>query len=286
MSGKDEKSRMSTPKEAVGKVVSLVQRLPILDQTLDRLLDPEFGTGDMQAAILDMARQDSGLCAEMLFLANSSCFAGQNLSPVETVENAWERIDSDPLRVLIASSLASETLRQRFMHAQLWSEYVEHTRAISLSSRILAELRGMPRADCQMYAVAGLTHDIGRVIIMIAADSRNASLMGTSPERMRQVVHDEQEAYGMNHCDIGAMLFHQWRFSPVMQNGILRHHTPLLTNDFSLAGAIIFVSHFVTMDDFTGEIVANMLEPGLLARLDMDANGLNEAKRIYAAAVT
>lgn len=66
-----------------------------------------------------------------------------------------------------------------------------------------------------------------------------------------------------------------------MQEGIRRHHTPLLANDFSLPGALIFVSHFVTMSDFTGEIIANMLGPKLLDRLDMDASLLMEAQSRY-----
>lgn len=151
------------------------------------------------------------------------------------------------------------------------------------SCRILAELRGLSQSECETYTVAGLTHDIGRVIIMIAADCRNASLLGTSPELMSQIVHDENEAYGLNHCDVGELLFRKWRFSTVMQEGILRHHTPLLSDDFSRPSAIIFVSHFVTMSDFTGEIVARMLGPRLLERLDMEQSELAEAKRLYEA---
>lgn len=271
--------------ETAERMVALVRQLPILDQTMERLLDMDYGRGDKRNALLDMARNDSGLCAEMLFLANSGCFAGPKGRAVETVEEAWERIDADPLRTLVASASVNEKVRRKFMDEALWSAYVVHTRAISLSCRILAELQGMAPAECQMYTVAGLMHDIGRVIIMIAADSRNASLMGTTPERMRQVVRDEDEAYGMNHCEVGELLYHRWRFSPIMREGILRHHTPLLADDFSRPGAVIFISHFVAMSDFTGEIIANMLGPRLLARLEMDKDRLEEAMRRYASAV-
>ncbi len=270
-------------KETAERVVALVQQLPIPDETVERLLGAGVGAPDPRAAILELAKSDSGLCAELLFLANSSCYAPPDGHAAESVEEAWERIDSEPLQMLVASAAVSETVRRRFMDEALWSGYVAHSRAISRSCRMLAELQGMPQSACEMYTVAGLMHDIGRVIMMIAADSRNASLMGSSPEQMRQVVHDEKEAFSLNHCEVGELLYRRWQFSPLLREGILRHHTPLLGDDFSHPGALIFISHFVTMSDFTGEAVATMLGPKLLARLGMDAKELAEAKRRYGA---
>lgn len=134
-----------------------------------------------------------------------------------------------------------------------------------------------------MYTIAGLTHDIGRIVIMIAADVRTAPLLGTTPERMKQIIHDEKEAYGLNHCEVGEFLFRKWNFSEVMQQGILRHHTPLLSDDFDLPGAIIFVSHLISMSDFTGEIIHHMLNEQLLEHLGLGLAELVEAKKLYEA---
>lgn len=273
---------MCDPRSVAGEVTALVQRLPVLDKGMERLLGSALSDGASGDALLDTVREDSGLCAQLLFLANSSCAAPRDRGRVETVDAAWQRVGLAPLQMLIASTTVSESVRRRFVDDALWAEYVAHSLAISRSCRILAELWGLSRDECEMNTVAGLTHDIGRVIIMIAADCQHAELLGTSPERMRKVVRDEEEAYGLNHCDVGELLFRKWGFSDVMKEGILRHHTPLVSDDFSRPGAIIFVSHFVTMSDFTGETIAKMLGPRLLERLDVSQDELNEAKRRYA----
>lgn len=268
-------------KAKAAKVVELVRQLPVMTQTVNRLLETECQAGEKREAILEMAANDSGLCADMLFMANSSCFGNVSRRAAETAQEAWELIDTEALCMQVASTAVNENLRRAFMDESLWLGYVAHSLAISRSSHILAGLLGKPRDECDRFSVAGLMHDIGRVIIMIAVDNRNASLLGTSPELMGQVIHDEKEAYSLNHCEVGELLYRNWHFSPIMQEGILRHHTPLLKDEFSLPGAIIFLAHFVTMSDFTGDIIANMLGQKLLDHIGIDAVGLKEAKRLY-----
>ena len=73
---------------------------------------------------------------------------------------------------------------------------------------------------------------------------------------MLSIVHEEREILGMDRCIVGEQICKKWSFSSFMQEGILRHHTPLLDDDFSYLGAIIFLAHFVTNSDFTGEMIS------------------------------
>jgi HD-like signal output (HDOD) protein len=130
-----------------------------------------------------------------------------------------------------------------------------------------------------MYCVAGLTHDIGRAVIMLAGERDAATLVGTSPDKLEEIVANEQAIYGMNHCNIGESLFSKWRVSKIMSEGILRHHSPMVDDDFCLPGAIIFVSHFVTMSDFTGEIIAKMLPQRLLNALHLSPSAIDTVRR-------
>ena len=97
---------------------------------------------------------------------------------------------------------------------------------------------------------------------------------------MTRVINDEKAAMGMNHCEIGDRIFANWHFSSIMREGIARHHTPMLDQDLSFPGGVIFVSHFVTMSDFTGEIICRMLPPELLEFLGLTREHLDEALRI------
>ncbi|MFA6290366.1 MAG: HDOD domain-containing protein [Victivallales bacterium] len=272
---------MRDAKETAMEISKLVQRLPLLDKSVEKLLSPAGTESVSRGELLQLVKEDSGLCFELLMLANSSCYDGMFKMPVETVEEACEQVDIEQLRMLTGTAAIMESVRRSFLNRKGWQEYVMHSQSISRSCRILAELKGMPEHRRSTFSAAGLTHDIGRVVIMIATDTRQASLMGTLPEYMEQVVKDEEEAYGLNHCVVGNDLFQRWNFSPLQQEGILRHHTPLLGDDFSYPGAVIFVSHFISMSDFTGEIIAKMLGERVLNLLGLSHSDLQEAKNMY-----
>lgn len=272
---------MSQRTELARKVAEIVYRLPPMPENIDKLL--QVGAGreqDVKLAVLLIA-DDPGLCAELLHLANC-CFA--RTDHIETIEEAVDKVGIEPLVQLIGTSYANETIREEFSALTHLDEYFDHSREISKACRILADIAGLPKHEREMYNVAGLIHDLGRLIIMIAADKTSAPLMGTSWDQMTSIVHSEQEILGMNHCDIGQDVCEKWNFSPVLQEGVLRHHTPLVKDDFSYPGTLIFLSHFVSTSDFTGEILAGIMPDGLFARLGITAADFDKARERYPAA--
>jgi hypothetical protein len=54
-----------------------------------------------------------------------------------------------------------------------------------------------------------------------------------------------------------------------------------MNGDFSLAGALIFISHFVSASDPSGEILATLLATEVLAKLKLSADDFDEARNIY-----
>jgi len=160
-------------------------------------------------------------------------------------------------------------------------EYFKHSQEISLSCRVMSEMMDRPAHECEVHAVAGLIHDIGRLIILLASQRTGAHLLGTAWDCMRLVVQEEDELMGMNHCEVGMQICKKWSFSPFMQEGILRHHAPLIKDDFSRLGATIFLAHFIAVSDFTGEMLAHVLPMDILDRLDMTCSDFQEVRQEY-----
>jgi HD-like signal output (HDOD) protein len=160
-------------------------------------------------------------------------------------------------------------------------EYFVHSRDISLCCRILAELCDIQAHEREMCAVAGLIHDIGRLIILVASSKTSVRLMGTSWDKMKLVARNEKEILGLNHCEVGMQLCHKWHFSRLLQDGVLRHHTPLIKKDLNYLGGLIFISHFISFSDFTGQIISTTLGQELLEALDLSEKKFLEAQQIY-----
>ena len=264
--------------EMARKVAEVVFKLPPLPENIDRLLRTGGETEqDVRQAVLLIA-DDPGLCAELLHMANCSVARTKR---IETIEDAVAQMGIGPLIQLIGTSYANESIREEFAVLTHLNEYFAHSREISRTCRILADVAALPTHEREMYNVAGLIHDMGRLIIMIASDKTSAPLMGTSWDQMTTIIHTEQDILGMNHCDIGEDVCEKWNFSPVLQEGVLRHHTPLVKDDFSYPGALIFLAHFVATSDFTGEILADIVPAGLFVRLGLTVADFDEARKRY-----
>ena len=73
----------------------------------------------------------------------------------------------------------------------------------------------------------------------------------------------------------------KWNFSPVIQEADQRHHTPLMNGDFSFAGAVIFLAHFVSASDPSGEILETLQVTKILTKLNLNADDFDNVKNIY-----
>lgn len=260
------------------KISRLVNTLPPLPHNVEILLEKEHRQ-EKEAAILEMIRQDPGLCVNLLHLANS-CFLDLNCK-IDSIDKAMEIVGVEPFCEFMGISYVAELLHQKCEGQRCWDEFIQHSQEIALACPIVGKMVGLSHDECELYTIAGLLHDMGRLVIFVAANKLDASLLGTSHDLMNTVIQDENKALGMNHCQVGMRLCSQWDLPDLLEEGLERHHTPLVDDDFSFPGALIFISHFVTFSDLTGEIINKVLPEDFLSRLGLKPIDLDVARQSY-----
>lgn len=269
-----------TRSEFAHKVRQLVDKLPLFPEDVDRLLAAAVKPNQNNAEILRLIQRDPALCNELLELLSPYYATAER---IEAVEDAVDRVGTQPLIQLIGVLYARDSIRKELASLKYIHEYLDHSEDISVGCHILADIAGTPRAKREMYTVAGLMHDIGRLVIRTAGNQTSAHLLGTLWGKMTSVIAEENTVFGTDHCDVGAQICRRWNFSPIIQEGVLRHHTPLVDNDFSLPGALIFISHFLSASDPSGEILSTLSVAKVVAELKISEADFDEAKEIYKA---
>lgn len=270
---------MKSSKNLETQVAELVDRLPPMPKNIDSLLRSAGEDFRHEEELLDLVGQDPGLCADLLHLANS-CYSTSG-KHIETAAEAVRIVGYQPLIQLVGVWYAKGIILKEFSLLEHLDDYFQHSQEISLGCRTLSELSGVKQYGRDVLTVAGLIHDIGRLVILLASNKTTARLMGTPWNKMKSIVHDEREVLGMDHCIIGEQICEKWNFSFYMQEGVLRHHSPLIDDDFSYLGGMIFITHFVTNSDFTGEMLRNMLPNELIDKLGLDSNDITKAREEY-----
>ena len=272
MAGKRKREEMSR------RITELVDKLPLFPHNIDELLATAVKPSENNKEILRLIESDPELSTELLHVACSYYGAAAH---IKTIEDAIKHIGLQALVQLIGISYARNAIQEEFTALKYLNEYIDHSEDISISCRILAEISSMPQNQLEIYTLAGFIHDIGRLAIMIANNRTSAHVLGTLWDKMASVIHDEKLTLGTNHCDIGMRICQKWNFCSIIQEGVLRHHTPLFDSDFSFAGALIFISHFLSASDPSGDILSTLLASEVLDKLNLTSTDFDKARSIY-----
>ncbi len=257
------------------QVAGLVRRLPPMPDSVSTLIGAAQTPG-AEEQVVTLIKQDPGLCVDLLHLANA--FGETSETRIDTIERAVQEVGVAALVDLITVWYANNSLRAECAEMLYLDEYFLHSQDISKGCRILSEVCGMDRQQQDIYAVAGLIHDIGRLVILLTAGKTTTHFMGTPPHQMARIVQDERQALGLDHCKVGKQICLQWDFSGFMQDMVLRHHSPLIGDDFNMPGAIVFTAHFITCSDFTGDILSTLMPGELCKQMDITIDDLYTAR--------
>ena len=209
---------------------------PILDTLRDVMELPSFPVvvGRLQA-VLDspdpsvqeaaaLVIEDPGIASRVVKLAASTAYNPMG-APVETVEQAVSRVGLRELRILVAaagvagacSSFAEEELRRN-----VWMHSLTSGIAAGLLVQYCQELPPQPpRAN--PYFLAGLTHDIGALLLAGLLGERHHDLLEESGVTGVPVHELERLEVGFCHGQAGAALLADWGL-PDSIVAIARHH--------------------------------------------------------------
>lgn len=169
---------------------------------------------------------DPALATRVLSTANSSFYGLQE--PVHSAEQAATVIGVRSLRnIAMQASIAQRyehlegqrelDLREVWEHAERCAQLAQ---LLGAASRVDVEL-----APDEFYT-CGLLHDIGKVALLESLGEEYLDLLRTAHERRCALHHQEQEALGFTHVDVGALVAARWKLPQTVALAIAYHHGP------------------------------------------------------------
>ena len=261
------------------KITNVVDNLPFLPEHIDRLLQSAIKPTKDNIEILHKVSRDAGVWTSLLDMAKAYYGECDN---VKTVEEAIHCIGFEPLLHLIGVAYARKAIEEEFASLKYLNEYFDHSEDISICCSIISRSLNISQTDRQTYTAAGLIHDIGRLALMVATNRTSAHVLGTLWDKMASVVYEEKANLSMDHCEVGKLICQKWNFSPAIQEAVARHHSPVIDGDFSFGGAIIFISHFLSASDPSGDIVSTLSSAAeVLENLKMTSDDFIKARETY-----
>jgi len=229
---------MSNPIDTlVDGIPSLGSCAGVLDEIETILANPQCTLTDVGEAI----EKDPDLTARLLRLGNSSFFGFP--TRIETVSETINLIGIQQVQDLISVSTVVEMFEGVSADLVNMESFWKHSLACGIAARALALARRVPKPE--KYFVAGLLHDVGRLVIYLQAPERARQVFAARARHPMLLRDAEVEVFGFDHAEVGGALLKAWNYPANLIQTVRHHHQPLHAGSFQLEASLIHVADYV-----------------------------------------
>ncbi|MCP4219622.1 MAG: HDOD domain-containing protein [bacterium] len=209
--------------------------------------------------IADIISKDSSLSARLLKMVNSSFYSFPK--EITSIARAVTIIGTRQLSVLAVGSVVVSTFKNIPAEIMDMESFWKHSIACGLIARILSSYK--KNTNTENYFLAGLLHDIGRLVIFRSFPEYGAKIFQRATREPELLGDLEEELLGINHARLGGLLIKEWKLSPVFEYSCQYHHNPLDSHDSAMA-SIIHVANIIANGMYfgsSGDCYVPPLEP-------------------------
>jgi putative nucleotidyltransferase with HDIG domain len=221
----------------IDQLVEQIDQVPVMSPVHARLVRMTQRTDVSAQELSEAISGDPSLTAHVLRLVNSAVYGahsrGRFSKQVGTVSQAVLLLGFDTIarHVLGHARRALKDPGERAGPLD-FGAFWQHSVAVAAGARVLA--RRVGHRDEEALFVAGLLHDIGRVLLaQYMPDALERAM--TRASRFRLSLYDaERQAIGLTHCRLGERVAMRWDLPDLVVDAVAFHHEPDVTARHSL----------------------------------------------------
>ena len=252
--------------------VESINTLPTVPGVLKRLSaiieKPRITIVEISAFISN----DPALTTKVLKMVNSAIYGFPGR--IASVSHATMLLGLNVIKGLLLGVSVFE-LMQKTMNG-----LYEHSLACAIASRVIAQKKNLKEPE--EVSVAGLLHDIGKVILVLEFAQEYEAAMKDALERKIAIVEAEKTQFSATHADAGGWLAEKWRFPRNLIEVIEFHHRPALAKNAPLEAAIVHVADMLVRArgfGFAGEDFVPEVNPVAFELLKLSDQDIKDVLR-------
>lgn len=208
--------------QEIRRFIADVEHLPTVSPVAMQLIQltskPDVGLGELAHLI----ESDQSLASRILRIANSAAYGFDRT--VNTIERATTLLGLNLVRSTALSVIVIEAFGDNGEDALDLTEFWRHSAACAAASEVLARRVRYP--DAKEAFIAGLLHDIGKLILLKWNPVRYGEILRRAEQRHIPLLDAEEEDLGIGHPWVAKQLMENWRFPRALSEAAWLHHQP------------------------------------------------------------
>lgn len=223
----------SAPPSALDEMINRLQGLPVMPAIALELIHSLTAADTDVDALAHRIVQDQAIAARVLRVANSPFYGLQ--TRVASIHDAIVVLGFSAVRSLVLTAAVVQSLPvshcPEFSAGRFWRHVIGTAAAAQALARPL-------RRKPELLFVAGLLHDIGRLVMVVLSPAEYRQVLAQARARDCRLMDLELELFGFDHTTVGAALARRWNFPGEIVDALAWHHQPHLAPPGGLAPLI------------------------------------------------
>ncbi len=261
--------------ENIDSLVAEVDKLVSLPDVYYRLETLIEHPGSTIADFSQVLSSDTDLCARLLSIANSAFYSFP--ASIESVEKAVQIIGTRQIRELVLATGVVRAFRDVPLGMVDMTTFWEHSVAVGVLAKNIAQYCNIRLPE--RFYVAGLLHDIGRLVFYLKLSGLMHDLLLQREAREEYLFQLEYDQLGYSHAEVGGRLLEIWRVPVSIYEPVSCHHQPQKSIEFAQVTAAVHVADaWVNRCRMgtSGERFELPISPQALAQLNLQDYELDE----------
>ena len=221
--------------DSIRRMVGELGDIPSLPRTYHALTAALAEPDASIQKIAAIVESDVGISAKTLQLVNSAFFGVQR--SITNIQSAVCYLGVSTLKSLV---LSLEVFRAFTPKVHLKGFSLEDLQRHSRLTAYIAARLPVPRYLVNVVMVAGMLHDVGKLIVAWKLPDRFKKLLVEVEREQIPLYQVEERQFGFSHAEIGAYLLGLWGLPYAVVEAIALHHAPhrVPNQTFDTASAI------------------------------------------------
>lgn len=251
------------------RIEDSIEKMPSLPTTVTKVIQLANDLKSSARDLLTVIQMDPVLTAKVLKLINSAFFALPNKV---SLQQAIVLLGINTLKNIALSSAIVGYMGKNKIQIRAFDQHKfwEHSLGTAIAAKRIAKRVVSDAQLREEYFVAGLIHDIGKVVMALSLPTMLAKSITLAEEKKLPSSLAEQEVIGLDHSAVGGMLARKWKLSESLINATLHHHNPEPEDD-KLAWAVHAANYYISSAGYmnSGDFAQPYFNPETGKHLEM-----------------
>ncbi len=210
--------------EKLRTITSRLASLPTLPSLYTDLMNELKSDSPSVKKVANTISSDAMMTAKILQMANSAYFGFQK--KISDPEQALSVLGLKMVGALILTAHVFSQHDNKNPNIKFIESVINHSLLTAIKTRKLVETETTNREAASDAFVAGLLHDVGKVVLASNLPEEYAKVIETAYNQGIPTHIAEERAFGCSHCDVGSYLLGLWALPNFVVEACAYHHNP------------------------------------------------------------